>query len=301
MKISITGVTGFLGLHLVKALLDADHEVRALVRSPKKIPADIAAHPGFSFIQGDLQSDLSSLAGGADCVVHLAGLIKARNLSEFMAVNRDGAERVAQAAQAAKIARLVLLSSMAAREPKLSDYCSSKLAGEAAMREAYTGGKLVIIRAPAVFGPNDKATQPIFSLLKKGLLPVVGGEWKNVKLAMVYIDDLVRFITQTAINGDCDNETISPATIGSMSWQTFAQLSSAALGRDVKVLPVPVFIMKPAAAITSVTSSVFGVGHLTLGKLREFRHPDWTSLEEIDNPTPMIEALRITAASYEKG
>ena len=300
MKIALTGATGFLGQHLLKALLAAGHEVHALVRSPAKLPTEIRENAALNLFQGDLQSDLSDWASGADCVIHLAGLIKARTRAEFMKINADGAQRIAQAAHGAGVSRFILFSSMAAREPQLSGYAASKHAGEVAVKQAYTNGKLAIIRAPAVFGPNDAATEPIFALLKKGLLPVVGGGWKNNELSMVYVDDLVRDITENALTGSYDSATVSPSTIPKMSWQDFADLSAQALGRPVRVLPIPLLIMKPVAAITSVTLSVFGVGHLTLEKLREFRHADWTSRDEIDNPTSMIEALRITAASYEK-
>ncbi len=304
MKIALTGATGFLGQHLLKALLGKGHKVNALIRSPNKLPPELRAHPALTLFQGDLQSDFhNSLSGWAkdtDCVIHLAGLIKARTLAEFMAINAEGARQIAQAAQTAKVSRFILLSSIAARQPELSGYSASKYAGELAVKQAYTYGKLAIIRAPAIFGPNDMATRPIFSMLKKGLLPVAGGEWKNINLSMTYVNDLTRDIVGNAVNGAYDDRIVSPSTISKMSWEDFAAFASQALERPVRILPIPIFIMKPVAAITSVSSRAFGVGHLTLGKLREFRYPDWTSADEIDNPTPMIEALRITAASYKK-
>jgi len=250
MKIALTGATGFLGRHLLKALLGAGHEVHALIRSPSKVPSDLQEHPALTIFQGDLQSDLTEWAKDADCTVHLAGLIKARTRAEFMAINAESAGRVAQAAQDAGVARFILLSSMAAREPQLSGYAASKAAGEAAARAAYTKGALAIIRAPAVFGPNDTATAPIFALLKKGLLPVAGGGWKNVNLSMVYVDDLVRDILDHAISGSYDGRTVSPSTIPSMSWQMFADFAAQALIRPVRVLPIPLFIMKSVATIT---------------------------------------------------
>lgn len=304
MKIALTGATGFLGQHLLVKLLESGHEVHALLRSPAKLSPKLCENTRLKIFTGDLQSDFQSdfsqWAEGADCVIHLAGLIKARNRAQFMAINADAAGRVAQAANSAGVPRFILLSSMAAREPQLSSYAASKAAGERAVKAAYDKGALAIIRAPAVFGPDDVATAPIFSLLKKGLLPVIGGRWKDVNLSMVYIDDLVQDIVNKGMNGTYDEHIVSPSTIASMSWQDFADYAAQALGRPVRILPVPSFIMKPAAAITSVTLKWFGLGHLTLEKLREFQHVDWTSGDEIDNPTSMIEALAITAASYEK-
>ena len=61
------------------------------------------------------------LCDGADVVVHVAGLIKARKPRDFDAVNVEGARRVAEAAAAAA-PHLLLVSSLAAREPRLSHY-----------------------------------------------------------------------------------------------------------------------------------------------------------------------------------
>ena len=80
----------------------------------------------------------------------------------------------------------------------------------------------------------------------------------------------------------------------------FAQAASEALGRRVTARPIALPVIKAVAAATSVSSRLFGKGHLTLGKLREFRYEDWTSADVIQNPTPFIDALRITARSYEK-
>ena len=162
--IAITGATGFVGLHLVPHLLAQGYHVRALVRSPRKIPEDWKNNKLFQMVKGDLSSDLTQLIQDADAVIHMAGLIKARTRAEFMSVNAAGCENIAQTAQACGVAKCVYLSSMTAREPQLSDYAASKRAGEQAFANHYTC-ETVIIRAPAVFGPKDEATKPIFDLM----------------------------------------------------------------------------------------------------------------------------------------
>ena len=56
---------------------------------------------------------------------------------------------------------------------------------------------------------------------------------------------------------------------------------------------------RPIEMRTSLTSRFFGIGHLTLGKLREFRYEDWSSQDVIQDATPFIDALRETAVSYD--
>ena len=137
--VALTGGTGFLGRHVTAAFAAAGWRVRLLARRPE------AAGRAHETVRGSLsdQGALSALVDGADAVVHLAGAIRARSRTAFMAVNRDGTAAVGRAWRAeAPSARFVLVSSMAAREPGLSDYAASKAAGEAAL----DGESAVVLR-----------------------------------------------------------------------------------------------------------------------------------------------------------
>jgi len=296
--IAVTGGTGFVGRHVIQALLEAGYKVRALVRTPLKI-ADIN-HPNLSICQGGLGSCDDELVSDAQIILHMAGLIKSRTRDEIMATNRDATGALAGAAQIAGGSRFILLSSQTAAQPQLSDYAASKKAGETAVTARFKG-KLAIIRAPAVFGPGDEATKPFFEFIAKGRLPVVGGKnWEMRKMAMVYVKDLARDITERAILGDYDGQIITPCSVSAITWPKFAATAGQALDMTVKTQPIPIPIIKTIAAVTSFTSRFFGIGHLTLGKLREFRYEDWSSLDLIQNATPFVDAMRETAVSYEK-
>ncbi|HEU5220286.1 MAG TPA: NAD(P)-dependent oxidoreductase, partial [Gemmatimonadales bacterium] len=165
MKALVTGGTGFVGHHLIDALLRRGDSVTALVRTPARAAG--LAERGVRLVPGDL-GDSASLADAArnqDIIYHLAGLVAARNESEFRRVNRDGATRLVKAAGEVSAARVVLVSSMAAAGPTprgtrltgleparpVTAYGRSKLAGE----EAVKSGPLrwTILRPPAVYGP----------------------------------------------------------------------------------------------------------------------------------------------------
>ena len=296
--IAVTGGTGFVGRHMITALLNQGYRVRALARTPSKL-ADLE-HDDLDILKGSLGNDDAALIENADVVLHMAGLIKARNLPDIMAVNRDAAGNIARRAQEAGVKRFVLLSSQTAGQPQLSDYAISKHAGEVAVKEVYKG-KLAIIRAPAVFGPGDKATKPFFDFIAKGRLPVAGGpNWRVRKMAMVFVTDLVKDIAKRAVSGDYDDQIVTPCTVPALTWEKFAEDAGQALRITVKPTPIPLPVIQIIAGVTSMTSRLFGKGHLTLGKLREFLYEDWSSQDVIQNATPFVEALRITAASYEK-
>lgn len=294
--IALTGATGFLGRHLLKLLLARGHFVKALVRNPTRL--NDFSHDNLLVLQGDLSSDLVGWAKGADCIIHLAGLVKAKNWPTYKAVNVDGARQVAEAAEKANVKRLILMSSMAARAPELSYYAKSKFLGEAAVSKVFSGN-LSIIRAPAVFGPGDEATKPIFDLMNKGLLPAAGGKnWRKRSVAMVYAPDLVADICDRAIVGGYDRQTVSPSTIGAMTMPDFAELGAEAIGKKVKAFAIPLPVIYPIAALTTVTLRLFSIGHLSLGKLAEFRYEHWQSKDSVTNPTPMVDAIRATIQSY---
>jgi nucleoside-diphosphate-sugar epimerase len=294
--IAVTGGTGFVGRHMISALLERGYNVRALARTPAKL-SDLT-HENLDVLQGSLGSNDEEFVNGADIVLHMAGLIKARTRADIMAVNRDDTGAIAKAAQDANVERFVLLSSQTACQPQLSDYAASKEAGERAVKEAYHG-KLAIIRAPAVFGPGDEATKPFFDFIARGRLPVAGGKnWRARKMAMIFVTDLVNDMADRAVAGHYDGQTLVPCTVPALTWENFALNAGTALGINVKATPIPLPVIKTIAAATSVTSRLLGKGHLTLGKLREFLYEDWSSQDVIQNPTSFIEALRITAKSY---
>jgi hypothetical protein len=128
---AITGATGFLGRYIVRAIAARGWRVRVLARQP-------IDHPQFAGLQldavpGDLSNGeaLRALVDGADVIIHAAGLIKARSSAAFEAVNVAGTANLAQAIEKSGTSpRVLLVSSMAAREPTLSSYARTKRAAE---------------------------------------------------------------------------------------------------------------------------------------------------------------------------
>ena len=123
--IALTGATGFVGGAVLRALLSEGFCVRALSRREGRL----AAHEHLDVVRGDLGSDeaLERLLAGTSAVVHIAGLVKARDRSAFEEVNAEGTRRLVEAAaKQDRVPRFIYLSSLAAREPGLSAYAASK-------------------------------------------------------------------------------------------------------------------------------------------------------------------------------
>jgi nucleoside-diphosphate-sugar epimerase len=108
--LAITGATGFVGSRLVGMARAAGHDVRGLTRGPRP------AQEGVIWIEGalDRPEALSELAGEADAVIHVAGLINAPDRAAFDAVNVAGTANMLDAARAAGVKRFIHISSLAA-------------------------------------------------------------------------------------------------------------------------------------------------------------------------------------------
>jgi nucleoside-diphosphate-sugar epimerase len=127
MMLAVTGGTGFVGSHLVEVALASGHRMKALTRRAQP------GRDGVEWVEGDLSSrdSLERLVSDADAVIHIAGTISARKAAAFQQGNVDGTLAMLAAATAGGVQRFVHVSSLAAREPKLSLYGASKAKAEA--------------------------------------------------------------------------------------------------------------------------------------------------------------------------
>ena len=281
----VTGGTGFVGSHLIEVLLRQGHRVRALVRSPKK--AESLGMSGVEWIAGDLGSldALRSGAQSADVIYHVAGLVAARSMDEFLAVNRDGTARVLEVAPPG--ARFVLVSSLAAGGPSepgtplqgdeparpVSNYGRSKLAAESVVRES--GRRFVILRPPAVYGPRDTEMLRIFKAAALGFAPVFGQGDQAV--SMVYGPDLAEAIAAAGATPVAEGLVLYPAHPEIITSAETVRLIGEACGKRVSIIPIPDPIGRLILQVTDIAARVAGRPTLlTPDKGNEFFQAAWT-------------------------
>ncbi|MGI4778691.1 MAG: NAD-dependent epimerase/dehydratase family protein [Janthinobacterium lividum] len=271
----VTGATGFIGRQAVEALTHAGWRVRLLLRRDPTGSAWRASRPEVVAGSLDDPAALERLVDGADAVVHLAGLIKAARRSEFFAVNCDGTVRLVQAIRRrAPGAHLVLVSSLAAREPLLSDYAASKHAGEAAAFDTL-GGRVTVLRPPVVYGPGDRETLRFFQVAGWRRVPLMGAP--DSRAALIHVRDVARLIAVFAsqsprgeIWAAADDR---PEGYG---WAALLGAAAHAVGN-----PSPRFVQAPQALLRGIAlvgdlARLGGAASmLNTQKLRELRHADW--------------------------
>jgi nucleoside-diphosphate-sugar epimerase len=168
------------------------------------------------------------------------------------------------------------MSSLAAREPGLSDYAASKRQGELALSRAAGEMEWTALRPPAVYGPGDREILPLFRWLARGIAPLLGS--RDARFSLLYIEDLAEAVVQWL---DCPNHPGGPfelhdGTLGGYAWRELVDAAVCVFERRVISVPVPVALLKMVAGLNLGAARVFGYAPiLTMGKVRELRHPNW--------------------------
>lgn len=295
MKLAITGGTGFVGSHLLDVAIAGGHEVKALTRR------DQPARDGVEWISGDLQTPraLELLVGGADAVIHVAGTINAPNAKLFEAGNVGGTLAMLAAATAGGVRRFVHVSSLAAREPKLSLYGGSKARAEELVHGC--GLDWAIVRPPAVYGPGDRETLELFRMAKLGLMlmPPKG------RVSVLHADDLARLLLALAGRSAPSNILIEAddGKPGGWTHREFARALAAAVGTKPAIISSPGLLLRMAARIDHLLRGENA--KLTADRAAYFSHRNWAIEPKRASPpqlwAPQIETmqgLRETADWY---
>jgi nucleoside-diphosphate-sugar epimerase len=266
VTIAITGGTGFVGQALVDAASAQGLEVRALARRPQQ------ARQGVAWVAAavDNREALSRLVGSAEAVIHVAGLTRARHPSEFEAANVAGTLALIEAALAAGVPRLVLVSSLSAREPGLSAYGASKARAERLVKAS--GLDWTIVRPPAVYGPRDADMFELFRAARWGVVPTP----REGRASLIHVDDLSRLLLALLPGGEgVSHHSFEPDDGKRGGWTHYelARVIGWAVGRRPKVIGLSKKTMEWAAKADGMLRGE--KAKLTLDRVGYMTHPDW--------------------------
>ena len=275
--VALTGATGFIGGNLTRELASRGSQIRVLVRRP--LPTSYFG-PSVDLVYGDLHDDgaLGRLVQGVGGVVHCAATVRGGSYGAFERVNVEGTRRLVRAAaRQRKQPRLLLMSSVAAREPGLSWYSASKRDSERVLEEEADGMPWAVFRPTAVYGPGEREMQRLFRAMKSGLLPILGRLEGRISLLHVrdLVDAVARWLKSTLpVEGVFE---LQDGADGGYDWPEVAQIVEAAWGRPVRRIPVPGPLLYGLAALNlGLAKLTAGTPMLTPGKVRELRHSDWS-------------------------
>jgi nucleoside-diphosphate-sugar epimerase len=298
--LAITGATGFVGSAVLAEALAQGHQVRALARR------DQPAREGVTWVRGDLgdTAALAALVEGADAVIHVAGLTNTPDPAEFEVANVTGTANVLAAMQSAAVKRLVFVSSLSARQPRLSAYGSSKARAEALVEAS--GLDWTTVRPPGVYGPRDVDYLEMFRTAKWGFVPLPPGGASSI----IHADDLARLlVVLAAANAAPTRKKVYEPDDGREGGWSHKELAAAigrAVGRSKVFAPhLPRAVLEAAAAADRIARG--DRAKLTADRVGYMAHPNWVARFDRKPPPglwqpriPGEEGLQATAEWYRR-
>jgi len=284
MKALVTGATGFIGSHLVDALIREGFEVTCLVRNQSNLK--FLSESNITLVRGDcaVRESLLDAVKGFDYVFHLAGLTKASSEADFFNANVKGTDNIVQAVLENNfpIKRFVYLSSLAAAGPSrdcnslkedcepapVSVYGKTKLQGEKIVIAHKGKIPVTIIRPPAVYGPRDRDLLILFKMVKSGFIPY----WGRCYYSFIYVEDLINGIILSALKKEAEGEILFMSDGNIYSSDDIICAISDALEKKPVKLTVPRFVMP---LLGFISEKAKGVNIINADKIREMRHTHW--------------------------
>lgn len=292
MQAFVTGASGFIGTHLIQALLHKQWDIRALVHAQK-----ISFSDNLTEVKGDITepSTFADALSGTDTLFHLASALGASliNKREFTRINSQGTENILAAARKAGVKRVLHFSSAGVlgkvKKQDIADesyplnpiniYDRSKLEGERiALDYAAAGMNVRVIRPGWVYGPGDRRT---FKLIKaiagKRFLLVTKGLRRQTP---VFVNDLIQGVFRCLDLGQ-SGEIYHISGSEVLTVRQIVETIAMATGSSIPRIYLPLTPVKLAAWSLGKLFSLFKQeAPLTSGKLAFFIHPKPLSIQK---------------------
>ncbi|MBE9518701.1 MAG: NAD-dependent epimerase/dehydratase family protein [Bacteroidetes bacterium] len=292
MKVFVSGATGFIGIQLVKRLVEEGHEVHALFRSESK--ANLIRHAGVKLFKGDILDKISldHAIEGCEEAYHVAAFagVWAKDPEMIFRLNVDGALNVIEAAGKQGVRRVVLTStagilgpshkqsvheSSPAPESFFTDYEASKFQLEKQLLgRTDTDPEVIVVNPTRVYGPGYLSeSNGVTKMIKQ----YVEGKWRlipgNGKSSgnYVFVEDVVSGHLLAMHKGRPGERYVLGGE--NISYNQLFELIREASGVRHRLFKIPLWIMLAAAGVMKFISLLSGRPPLIVPDLvRKFNH-----------------------------
>jgi len=246
MKVLVTGGTGFVGPHVVRAIAERGHDLKLLVRDSTR-SRELPGQP----VVGEMTNTVSlqHAVEGVEAVVHLVAIRQGKE-EQFRRVMEQGTRDLVTAARDAGVRRFVLMSALGTSEETkdLVPYYHAKWEMEQAVKGS--GVDHVIFRPSFVFG-RDGGILPTFRKLAKltPATPIIGSGEQRIQ--PIWVDDVALYFAEALDKPETTNRTFDLGGPDIVSWNDFWQRLRTTLGiRRRPRLHVPIGLMRVNAVVT---------------------------------------------------
>ncbi|MBP6963448.1 MAG: complex I NDUFA9 subunit family protein [Armatimonadetes bacterium] len=286
--ILITGGTGFVGSHVVRALTEARLEVRCLARTPASIE-------GASVVVGDV-TDPGSLAdavSGVETIVHLVGIIRERGRATFERVHVEGTRNVIEAAGARGVRRIIHMSALGARPDGVSRYETTKWQAEELVRAS--GMEWVVVRPSVIIGERGEFTGILRDLVTRPpVIPVIGTG--TYRLQPLYVRDLARAFVRVQADGSLWGSVYEFGGPEQLTFNEMLRVTAEVLGVRKPMVHLPLWLMKPLIASMERLTARFPITSDQLAMMAGDSVTERNAFAESFEiePTPFREALELS-------
>ncbi len=274
MKVLVTGGTGFIGSNLVDFLLEKGYEVSCLIRPNSNL--QWLSGKNINFIKSDFNNfdDLKDILSAQSYIYHLAGQIAANTEQDYIDANVIVTQKLLNAVKKynSNLKRFLFMGSQTSVGPSLqlntpvdelsvsnpiTAYGRSKKLAEEVVNSMSNSIPITIVRSPAVYGPRDKATLPIFKFANKGIGLLIGLNKKY--LSSIYVRDLVEGTVLAAESNNSIGQTYFISADGDYSWDQLIDAIKLALGRDsIFRIRIPDSIILGLATVSQMAGKLLG-------------------------------------------
>jgi len=260
MKVLVTGATGFLGSHLVDALLEEGYQVKALVR--KTSNSDFLKKLGVELAYGDLtdKDNVFNAVKDTKAVYHCAARVSDwGSLREFYRVNVDGTENLLKASLKEEVDIFVHVSSLTTLdvtknhwqtdenhpypEKFFEPYTKTKVLAEKLVINycQKEGLPVSIVRPSIIWGPGDTIILPrLVSLLKSGKFVFIGKG--NQSICLSYVSNVVDALLLVGTHKEAIGEIYNITDGEAISYRKFIEKLANLLNLDLPTKSIPLFL-----------------------------------------------------------
>ncbi|MGY2701068.1 NAD(P)H-binding protein [Nocardioides sp. HB32] len=227
----VTGATGFVGRHLVPALLERGFDVRAMTRRPEEYDA-----PGEP-VAGDV-SDAGSLAAPLEGVDVAVYLVHSLDEDDFEQRDAEAARAFGLAAAASGVRQIVYLGGLGKDDGRLSPHLRSRREVERLL--GGSGVPVTVLRAAIVVGAGGISWEMTRQLVKN-LPAMVVPRWAETRTQPIALADVVRYLAGVVGREEAYGRAYEIGGPDQLSYVDMLQQAAEVInGRRVPIVTVPV-------------------------------------------------------------